>query len=76
MTLAAEIDAAIDNTIAVSQEWAGEGIRPKLACFGLEFEDVHAVIRRRWEDYKHDIASAEDAFTKGYAEALMVGKQL
>lgn len=76
MITADEVDTAVDNVIAVSQEWAGEGIVPKLACFGFQFPAISKLIRRRWRDYEDGCATKEDAFTKGYAEALMVGKQL
>jgi hypothetical protein len=68
----AELDAAIDDVIAVSQEHRETGIAAKLAAVGLEMEDVQRVVARRWADYAESDPTAEQAFTQGYTEALMV----
>lgn len=67
---------AIDDMIALTQEWSPDGIAAKLASFGLDMAEVQQAIQDRWADYAEDNPDARTAFTQGYTEALMVGRAI
>lgn len=49
----------------------------KLAVFGLQTDDVHDLLNRRWQDYLRDGAcSSHVEFVRGFVEGLLTGLQL
>lgn len=70
-----ELFDALYDALGKVHEW--DEIDDKLAVFGLDTDDVHDLLDRRWRDYLVDgVNESHVEFVRGFVEGLLTGLQL
>lgn len=67
---------ALYDALGLVHEW--DSIADKLGVFGLDTDDVHDLLDRRWAQYLNSGADPKQAngFVRGFVEGILTGLQL
>lgn len=77
MADADDLWTALDDALAIIQEWGEADFDEKLRRLGLSPEAVREVSEQRWEAYQADLGRTDqERFAQAFVEGLIIGVKL